>query len=296
MLLLLPLLATLAHAQAAPATGDPEARIVSYLKENVKPGQRVVVSQLYNEVFTEPAERAALNRLFNTFFQIPLFVAQYYKAEGRPPSLAEIAQQFRFGLEGQAELMLRIMESDPRMPKFLKRNPESGEIEKVDVEAILAHPRFSKLLERTIAGFEGRPAAPWTLTALDGSEVSSAALSDRPYLLYFWFTNCPPCVKTAPLLAELQRSYAPKGFLVVGVNADRVLEVPVTESERAAHVEKSGMRFVQAHMTAEMQEAFGQVSVFPTLFFVDGKGTIVKHFVNFQDKQALEAAIRLALQ
>ena len=31
--------------------------------------------------------------------------------------------------------------------------------------------------------------------------------------------------------------------------------------------------------------------VFPTMFFVDKKGTIVKHFVNFQEKATLEATI-----
>ena len=38
------------------------------------------------------------------------------------------------------------------------------------------------------------------------------------------------------------------------------------------------------------------MSVFPTMFFVDTKGTIVKHFVNQQDKTSLEAAVRLALE
>jgi len=49
-------------------------------------------------------------------------------------------------------------------------------------------------------------------------------------------------------------------------------------------------------MTPEMQSAYGQVSVYPTLFLVDRKGTIVKYLVNFQDKAALEQAIKLALE
>jgi hypothetical protein len=49
-------------------------------------------------------------------------------------------------------------------------------------------------------------------------------------------------------------------------------------------------------MTPETQEAYGAVSVFPTTFFVDAKGTIVRHFVNFQEMRALEEAARLALQ
>jgi thiol-disulfide isomerase/thioredoxin len=295
VLLYLPILATLAAPPAAASDG-PEARIVQYLKQNVKPGQRVVVSELYNSVFTAPEERAALNRMFNTFFKVPLFAAQYQSAAGKPPSLQEIADQFRFELPGETDVMLRIMESDPRMPKFLKRNAETGEIERIDVDAILAHPRFGKLLERTIAGFEGKVAAPFSIVAYDGSRLNSEALAGRPYLVYFWFTGCPPCMKTAPLLVELYQAYKPKGFEVLAVNADKVLEVPADEAERAAYAKKSGLTFLLAHMTPEMQSAYGQVSVFPTLFFVDKRGTIVKHLVNFQDKATLESAIQLALR
>jgi thiol-disulfide isomerase/thioredoxin len=296
----LALVAVLAASQAASPAPAPaasaEARIVEYLKANVKPGQPVVVSKLYNEVFTAPDERAALNRMFNTFFKIPLYVAQVQKAQGRPPSLSEIGEQFRFSVPGQTEVMLQIMDADPRMPKFLKRNAETGEIESVNVDAILAHPRFGKLLERTITGFEGQPAPPFTVKRYDGMELSSQSLAGKPYLVYFWFTNCPPCVKTSPLLAELYKQYSPKGFEIVAVNADRVLELEYTDDDRAAYAKKLGLTFPLAHMTPEMQAAYGQVSVYPTLFVVDKKGTIVKYLVNFQDKAALEQAIKLALE
>jgi thiol-disulfide isomerase/thioredoxin len=126
--------------------------------------------------------------------------------------------------------------------------------------------------------------------------VGSSDLAGRPYLLYFWFTNCPPCVRTSPLVAELHRSYAAKGFRIVGLNADRLLELPYGDDVRRAYAKEAGLEFTLAHLTPEVQEAYGSVSVFPTLFFVDAKGTIVKHFVNQQDKPALEDALRLALQ
>lgn len=300
-MLQLPLVAILALSQAASAapgavtSAQAEAKIVDYLKANVKPGQRVVVSELYNNVFTAPDERAALNRMFNTFFKIPLFAAQFQKAEGHPPKLKEIAEQFRFAVPGQTEVMLQIMESDPRMPKFLKRGAEGGEIESVDVDVILAHPRFGKLLERTITGFEGRSAPAFSAKAYDGTAVSSETLQGKPYLVYVWFTNCPPCVKTSPLLVELDKQYAKRGFSIVAANADRVLELEYTDDERAAYAKKLGIAFTLAHLNPEMQAAFGNVSVFPTLFFVDRKGTIVKHLVNFQEKAALEAALKLTL-
>ena len=75
-----------------------------------------------------------------------------------------------------------------------------------------------------------------------------------------------------------------------------MLEIPTSDEDRAAYAKRNGWAFTLAHMTPEAQEAYGAVSVFPTLFFVDRKGTVVKHFVNFQEKAALEEAIRVALQ
>ena len=286
----------LAAALAAPQAPEAEVKVVEYLKTHVKSGERVVVSQLYNEVFTTPEERAALNRLFNTFFKLPLYMAQHQKAAGKPPTLAEISEQFAFHVPGEADLMLRIMESDPRMPNFIRRHPLNGEVVIVDVERVLAHPRFGKALERSIAGWEGGPAPEFSVTDYDGRPVGSAELAGRPHLLYFWFTNCPPCLRTSPLLAELDRAYAAKGFRIVGLNADRVLELPYGDEERRAYAKQQGLAFTLAHLTPEVQEAYGSVSVFPTMFFVDAKGTIVEHFVNQQDKPALEAAVKLALE
>jgi len=286
----------LATALAAPPATNAEARVVEYLKANVKPGQPVVVSQLYNTVFTTPEDRAALDRLFNAFFKIPLYMAQYVAAVGKPPTLREISEQFRFEVPGEADVMLRIMESDPRMPRFITRDAATGEIASVDVDRILAHPRFGKVLERTITGWEGRTAPAFATTTYDGKPLTSDSLAGKPHLMYFWFTGCPPCMRTAPLLAELDREFALRGFRIVALNADRALELPYTEGDRAAYAKKQGWSFTLAHMTPEVQEAYGTVSVFPTMFFVDRKGTVVRHFVNFQEKAPLEEAARVALE
>ena len=173
-LVLAALLATpaAASAQARPLPSEAEVKVVRYLRDHVRPGERVVVSQLYNEVFTAEAERAVLDRLFNTFFKMPLYLAQHQKAAGRPPTLAEISEQFDFRVEGEADVMLRILESDPRIPSFIRRNELNGEITSVNVDRILTHPRFGKALERTISGWEGREAPAWTATALRAATPS----------------------------------------------------------------------------------------------------------------------------
>ncbi len=296
--------AFVALACAAPAAPEPgpapakgaEARVVDYLKANVRPGEAIVVSDLYNRVFTAPEERAVLDRLFNVFFKLPLAIAQQLKATGRPPTLAQLSEQFRFTVPGEADVMLRIMDSDPRMPRFLTRDAASGEITHVDVAAILADPRFGRLLERTIGGWQGRPAPAFAVTALDGTLLRSSDLAGKPHLVYFWFSGCPPCLRTAPLLAALLREYAPRGFEIVALNADRALELQTSDEERVAYVREHAFATHSGDASPELLQAYGSVSVFPSFFFVDRHGLIVEHAVAFQERQRLEAAVRRALE
>ncbi len=275
---------------------NAEQRIIEYLKTHVTPGRQVVVSELYNNVFKTPEERKVLDRLFNTFFKIPMFIVQYNATSKKIPTLRELSEQFNFTVPGEADVMLRIMEADPRVPKFIQRNPKTGEITKVDIPAIQASPQFGKVLERSITGWEGREAPPFAITSLDGKPVTSQQVSGQAHLIYFWFTNCPPCVRSAPILAELYNQYAAKGFKIIGANADRFLELPYDDKVRADYVKKYGFKFTIGHLNPQMQQAYGGVSVFPTMFFVDKKGTIVKLFVNFQDKAVLEQAIQSTLK
>jgi len=275
---------------------NAEQRIIEYLKAHVTPGRQVVVSELYNNVFKTPEERKVLDRLFNTFFKIPMFIVQYNATSKKIPTLRELSEQFNFTVPGEADVMLRIMEADPRVPKFIQRNPKTGEITKVDIPAIQASPQFGKVLERSITGWEGREAPPFAITSLDGKPLTSQQVSGQAHLIYFWFTNCPPCVRSAPILAELYNQYAAKGFKIIGANADRFLELPYDDKVRADYVKKYGFKFSIGHLNPQMQQAYGGVSVFPTMFFVDKKGTIVKLFVNFQDKPVLEQAIQSTLK
>ena len=273
-------------APAAPS--DPEARVVEYLRANVKPGQRVVVSELVNSVFTAPEERAALDRLFKAFFRAPLVAAQYQERSGRPPSLAELERELGLRVPGTAAVLLTVMESDPRSPRFLERDSKSGEIVRVDVAAVRADPRFAGALERGLALLEGQPRPALQVTGYDGKPL--AAPTGKPHVVYFSFTDCAPCLQTAPVLHELATA---RGLAVVALNADRVLDLPFDDAARAAYARKlPGFAF--AHATPQAVQAFGGVSVFPTLFFVSRDGTVVKQLVNRQERAALQAALDAA--
>lgn len=128
------------------ATGDAESRIIAYLKANVRPGEPVYVTELYNTVFTTSEERDVLQRLHNVVFKIPAFAAQTYMKTGRIPTLQELSDQFQFKVPGEIDVLLRIMESDPRVPRFFERDAATGEIVSIDVDRIAAEERFGQPL------------------------------------------------------------------------------------------------------------------------------------------------------
>jgi thiol-disulfide isomerase/thioredoxin len=272
-----------------------EKRIIDYLRANIKPGEPVIVTKLYNEVFTSTEERKVLDRLYNTFFKVPAYIAQYYVTSKKAPSLQEIAHRFNLSIDGEAEVILRIIEYDQRIPKFMTRDPQTGEIASVDIEKIKADGRFNKVIERSIFGWEGKSAPPFTVQSLEGHEIRLSDSKGKIRLVYFWFSHCPPCMQMTPHLVSLQEKFKGRDFTVIGLNADRVLELDYNDVDRKAYLDENKVNFPVGHLTAEVQSAYGGVQLFPTLFLVDKTGVIRRHFVNYQDEATLENAIKSIL-
>jgi peroxiredoxin len=273
-----------------------EKRIVDYLKKQVESGKPVIISELYSNVFPEEEERKALDRLFNIFFKIPIFVTQYKEATDKIPTLDDIARQFNLQIPGEVEVLLLIMENDPRIPKFFTRDPKSAEITGVDVEAVKKDKQFNQAIERTLAGWLGRNAPAFELDLTSGGKISSADLAGKSYLIYFWYSACPPCVRTTPYLVELYEKFGDDNFTILAVNADRLLGLGTTDEERADYIKKQDIRFHVAHLNKQMQENYGNINVYPTFFMVDARGIIRKHYVGYQPQQFLTAEIEKLLK
>jgi hypothetical protein len=126
--------------------GDPEERVVAYLEKTVMPGKPVLVTELYNEVFTTEEEKQAVKRLYDALFQLPAFVATSYTNTGKIPTRQDITNHFNFRVPGTTDVLLRVLESDPRVPPFFKRDPSTGEITAIDVETIRNADRFGDAL------------------------------------------------------------------------------------------------------------------------------------------------------
>jgi len=71
----------------------------------------------------------------------------------------------------------------------------------------------------------GTKRADFTLNDLDGKPHSIAEWDGQVVLINFWATWCPPCRREIPLLVDLQREYAERGFTVLGLAMDNLTKV-----------------------------------------------------------------------
>jgi len=274
---------------------DAETRILQYIRDHLRPGQPLVVTELYNNVFTRPDERQALDKLYNAFFRIPLFVAQYQEKFGSPPTLKTISEQFDLRAPGAAEVLLRVMESDPRVPRFLARDSKTGEIIHVNIEEIRNDARFGQVLRRQLAGWEGKAAPELELRGIEGDTVSLEQLKGKVVLLYVWFTGCPPCMKETPDLVSLYHELSARGFDIVGANADRFLGLSYDDQMRLRYIRERKIEFPIVHWTRESDKAYGGISIYPALFLIDRKGLVSHHWIGYVPSSELRRAIEAGL-
>lgn len=282
-------------ARSLLAQPDAQAKILNYIRDHLKAGEPVRITELYNTVFTTPEDHAALNKLYKDFFRIPMFVVQYQQRFSAPPSLKTIAEQFALKTPEEADTLLRVMETDPRVPRFITRDPKTGEIIKVDVEMIRNDPRFAQGAVHELGGWDGRAAPAFDLAGENGSHLTSAGLHGKVALLYVWFTGCPPCMKEAPVLVRLQRQFGANGFEVIGANSDDLLGLGISEEARLRYAEKEGINFPIVRWTRESNQAYGGISIYPTLFLINRQGVIAGHWVGYTSPETLQAAIGKAI-
>ncbi len=109
-----------------------------------------------------------------------------------------------------------------------------------------------------------------TVSMVDGQTVTLASLKGKPYLIEFWSTTCPGCVKEIPHLVALHQSYKAQGFKVIGIamSYDKLDEIKAMQQAK-------GMNYMVGYdQSGALAQQFN-VRVTPTSFLVDAEGNIV---------------------
>jgi peroxiredoxin len=135
----------------------------------------------------------------------------------------------------------------------------------------------------------GKPAPGFDLELSSGKRrFSLESAKGKTVVLAFWATWCEPCRAEIPRLMALQKDYAAKGVVVLGVSSEDAREVLAylsSEDPDFATVLDPGKH---------VSNAYG-VDMVPRTFVVDSTGTIRKMIRGVPGEASLRRAIDATL-
>jgi len=154
-----------------------------------------------------------------------------------------------------------------------------------DNQAPTARPDRPSAL--TVKLFKDPVAVPaFTLTDLDGRQLSSSDWKGKVVLVNFWATWCPPCRAEIPDLIALQKKY-PDKLVVVGISED---DGPVGEVKK--FVAEHKMTYPVAMETPALTKIFRGIVALPTTFVIDPDGKLQQKHVGQLNAELTEAEAR----
>jgi thiol-disulfide isomerase/thioredoxin len=156
-----------------------------------------------------------------------------------------------------------------------------------------------------LLNMEGKPVPELSLSDWIGPKPPTlASLRGKPVLLFFWAHWCVDCKAEEPIIASLQKTYAPKGLVVIaptkfygyvgnGDDASPAVEKPYIERVRQAYY--SAISPMPTPLSEANFQAYGASTV-PTLVLIDAGGIVRTYHPGAMTAQELSTAIRQILK
>ncbi len=125
---------------------------------------------------------------------------------------------------------------------------------------------------------ESKLAADFTLTNMQGEQVSLSQYRGKVVILNFWATWCPPCREEMPSMERLYQKYKDQGLVILAVSADENGKKAVSQ-----FLQKTPYSFpILLDSDNIAQNAYG-VFRFPESFIIDRNGMVVKKIIGGRD-------------
>jgi len=134
----------------------------------------------------------------------------------------------------------------------------------------------------TASGWEGVLAPDITVTNLEGKAIRLGDLKGKRVVLDFWATWRGPCVKEIPEFIRLQNEAPRDELVIIGISDESAPTLKPFVKEKAVNYSIASAK--------GLPEPFGNLTEFPTTFFIDRKGVIQSVSVGAQSFTALKKA------
>jgi len=132
----------------------------------------------------------------------------------------------------------------------------------------------------------GHPAPDFTLSDLDGEQVTLSDLKGQVVVLNFWATWCGPCRVEMPELETVYNKWKGQGVVILGIN---VFEDPSRVSGAAAEM---GITFpILLDREGQVAQSY-EIMGYPTTFLIDRDGIIQGIQLGQIPGSTLEAGIK----
>lgn len=144
--------------------------------------------------------------------------------------------------------------------------------------------------EATVGTDIGQQAPKFTLTDLDGNQVSLNDFRGRAVFVNFWGSWCPPCRAEMPDIEAVYQRHKDEGVVVLGVDIKEPEEVV------RRYVEEGDFSWIfLLDTTGAVSSAYG-IGAIPTSFFIDRDGVIRSKAIGAMRRPAMEARLAEAMK
>ena len=138
--------------------------------------------------------------------------------------------------------------------------------------------------EKTNTPGDDYPQAPeFTLTDLNGNEISLSDYSGKVIFLNFWATWCGPCKKEIADFIEAYKQYKDRGMVIIGISVDRVSPKSVQK-----FVEDYKINYPVAMYTSKIIKDYKPGRAIPTTIIIGPNGKIRHKKVGLMTKKILD--------